>query len=149
MAPTGIAPRAILPARLAILATIATNEGKWKQSTMIEVLLISPPAVQIAILMAGEINVNLNALIKQETTRRKALAQGYVVPDPARCVQCGICSYNCPINIDVRRHAVQGVPVVDSHCLTCGECVARCPRGVLRFESTSLFDLQRSGSIGC
>jgi ferredoxin len=112
---------------------------------MIEVLLISPPAVQIAILMAGEINVNLNTLFKQETTRRKALAQGYVVPDPARCVQCGICSYNCPINIDVRRHAIQGVPVDDSHCLTCGECVARCPRGVLRFESTSLFDLQRSG----
>jgi ferredoxin len=61
------------------------------------------------------------------------------VPDPARCVQCGICSYNCPIGIDVRAHAWQGTAVRHSQCLTCGECVARCPRGVLRFEATDLF----------
>lgn len=77
--------------------------------------------------------------LRQETTRQKALASGYVVPDPARCVQCGICSYSCPIEIDVRRHAWIGEPVKDSHCLTCGECVRRCPRGVLRFERTPLF----------
>jgi ferredoxin len=29
--------------------------------------------------------------------------------------------------------------VTDSYCLTCGECVNRCPRGVLRFERTQLF----------
>jgi ferredoxin len=88
--------------------------------------------------------MNLKALFKQESTRRKALAQGYVVSEPFRCVQCGICSYNCPLNIDVRRHAWMGIPVKDSHCLTCGECVARCPRGVLSFESTSLFQMERS-----
>ena len=92
--------------------------------------------------------MNFKTLFKQENTRRKALVQGHVVSESSRCVQCGICSFNCPINIDVRRHAWQGVPVVDSHCLTCGECVARCPRGVLRFESTSLFDMQRSGPTG-
>jgi ferredoxin len=53
-------------------------------------------------------------------------------------VQCGICSYNCPLGIDVRRHARLGQPIVDRHCLTCGECVARCPRGVLRFETNSV-----------
>ena len=88
--------------------------------------------------------MNLKALFNQEGTRRKALAQGYVVSESSRCVQCGICSYNCPINIDVRHHAWRGLPVKDSHCLTCGECVARCPRGVLSFESTSLFQLERS-----
>jgi len=61
------------------------------------------------------------------------------MPDSARCVQCGICSFNCPIGIDVRRHAWAGEAVVNSRCLTCGECVARCPRGVLRFERTELF----------
>ncbi len=75
----------------------------------------------------------------REATRGKVLVEACVVPDAARCVQCGICSYNCPIGIDVRRHAWTGSPIVDSHCLTCGECVARCPRGVLRFERTSLF----------
>ena len=79
-------------------------------------------------------------LFKQQNTRQNALVEGCVVPDTARCVQCGICSYNCPIGIDVRRHAWTGEPVYDSHCLTCGECVERCPRGVLRFEQIAIFD---------
>lgn len=90
------------------------------------------------------IKMNLKSLFKREAIRRQALVEGCVVPETARCVQCGICSYACPIGIDVRRHAWQGVPVNDSHCLTCGECVARCPRGVLRFERTNLFELADS-----
>ena len=82
----------------------------------------------------------LNGFLQSDSTRQQALATGFVVPDSSRCVQCGICSYHCPIEIDVRRHAWKGVPVKSSHCLTCGECVQRCPRGVLRFERTNLFD---------
>ncbi len=66
--------------------------------------------------------------------QQKVRMEGVVVPDNARCVQCGICSYNCPIGIDVRRYAWEGRPIRDQYCVTCGECVARCPRGVLRFE---------------
>lgn len=62
------------------------------------------------------------------------LASARVVPEPRRCVQCGICTYSCPMAIDVRRHVWLGEPVVDPHCLTCGECVKRCPRGLLRLE---------------
>jgi ferredoxin len=76
---------------------------------------------------------------RKNTTRQALLTSGEVVPDPARCIQCGICSYNCPIGIDVRLHAWNGAPIHHSDCLTCGECVARCPRGVLRFETTDLF----------
>lgn len=78
-------------------------------------------------------------LFKRDTSRHAVLASGQVVPEPGRCVQCGICSYHCPISIDVRSHAWRGEPVRHSQCLTCGECVARCPRGVLRFEQTDLF----------
>ena len=78
-------------------------------------------------------------LFDNERARREAMTAGQVVPDPVRCVQCGICSFNCPIGIDVRRHAWLGQPVINSRCLTCGECVARCPRGVLSFEHTDLF----------
>ena len=81
----------------------------------------------------------LKRLFQHDSNRRDALTSGLVVPDAARCVQCGICSYNCPIDIDVRSFAWQGIPVQNSQCLTCGECVARCPRGVLRFERTNLF----------
>jgi ferredoxin len=83
--------------------------------------------------------MKLKDVFKQDTSRRKALVEGQVVPEADRCVQCGICSFYCPINIDVRRHVWLGVTVKDSHCLTCGECIARCPRGVLRFESIQLF----------
>jgi len=81
----------------------------------------------------------LKKLFNQESKRRASMVMGQVVPDPMRCVQCGICSYNCPVNIDVRRHAWLGEPVSHSRCLTCGECVKRCPRGVLKFEQTNLF----------
>jgi ferredoxin len=78
-------------------------------------------------------------LFKRDSNKHTVLASGYVVPDPARCVQCGICTYNCPISIDVRAHVWRDEPVAHSQCLTCGECVIRCPRGVLRFERTDLF----------
>jgi ferredoxin len=76
---------------------------------------------------------------RKEVSRRESLVAGHVVPDSSRCVQCSICTYNCPIGIDVRMHAWRGEPVKDSYCLTCGECVRRCPRGVLRLERTNLF----------
>ncbi len=79
-------------------------------------------------------------LLIKEKARRRALAQGYVVPNPLRCVQCGICSYNCPQGIDIREYAWQGKAVEDSRCLTCGECVSRCPRGVLSFEKSALLE---------
>jgi NAD-dependent dihydropyrimidine dehydrogenase PreA subunit len=84
--------------------------------------------------------MGLLQLFSSGKSKREALIAGHVVPDSARCVQCGICNFNCPINIDVRRHAWMNEPVVNSQCLTCGECVARCPRGVLRFERTDLFE---------
>lgn len=78
--------------------------------------------------------MDFRGLFSRDGIRRQTLIAGQVTPEPERCVQCGICSYSCPISIDVRSHAWQGLPVRDSHCLTCGECVSRCPRGVLRFE---------------
>ena len=84
--------------------------------------------------------MSLQSFFQPEQKKRQALSQGQVVPDSSRCVQCGICSFHCPISIDVRRHAWNGEPVKASRCLTCGECVARCPRGVLRFERTEIFE---------
>ncbi len=81
----------------------------------------------------------MNKRLSEETTKRQAIIEAQVVPDTSRCVQCGICSYYCPIGIDVRRHAWLDIPVLDSHCLTCGECIARCPRSVLRLDKNILF----------
>lgn len=70
-------------------------------------------------------------------SRYKRLSSSKVVPDPHRCVQCGICSYNCPLGIDVRGFAWRGKSILESRCITCAECVMRCPRGTLRFEPLS------------
>ena len=79
-------------------------------------------------------------IFKRDADKHTVLASGHVVPDSARCVQCGICSYNCPIGIDVRDHVWRDEAVKHSECLTCGECVARCPRGVLSFVQTELYE---------
>jgi ferredoxin len=75
----------------------------------------------------------------EDTHYQATLSCGQVVPDGGLCVQCGICSYNCPIGIDVDMHVWKKKSIQDSHCLTRGECVTHCPRGVLRFGRTNLF----------
>ncbi len=71
--------------------------------------------------------------LRSDLTKYRTLAEAWVTPEPSRCVQCGICSFHCPMGIDVRYWVWSGRPVEDSRCLTCGECVERCPRGLLRF----------------
>lgn len=68
-----------------------------------------------------------------DVARVRLLAHGVVVAEPGRCVQCGICSHNCPSGIDVRAFARDGLAVTDARCLLCGSCVVRCPRGTLSF----------------
>ena len=82
----------------------------------------------------------LGQLFEQETRRRQALATAIVRAEPIRCVLCGICSYSCPMDVDVRRLVREGSPITHSHCLSCGQCVARCPRGVLSLETSPIFD---------
>ena len=67
------------------------------------------------------------------------MVEAVVVAETIRCVECGICSFNCPLGIDVRTHVRLGRPVADAYCLTCGDCVARCPRGTLRLEPSAAF----------
>jgi ferredoxin len=84
-------------------------------------------------------DARLATLVARDVLKRRAMVSARVVADPVRCMECGICSYNCPLGIDVRLHVRRGLPVSDSRCLTCGECVARCPRGTLRFEESTVF----------
>jgi ferredoxin len=56
-----------------------------------------------------------------------------VAADPTRCVQCGICGYNCPVGIPVRDYARRGQNVTDGRCISCGMCIEKCPRGTLRW----------------
>jgi ferredoxin len=84
-------------------------------------------------------DARLAVMVARDVLKRRAMVSARVVADSVRCVECGICSFNCPLGIDVRSHVRRGVPVSDRYCLTCGECVARCPRGTLRFEESPVF----------
>ncbi len=84
-------------------------------------------------------------LLHRDRQKRRALVSAFVVSEAVRCVECGICSFNCPFGIDVRGRARLGLPVAEAYCLTCGECVARCPRGTLRFEASPVFKATSDG----
>jgi NAD-dependent dihydropyrimidine dehydrogenase PreA subunit len=88
-------------------------------------------------------------LFTADREKYRTLAGAWVMPEPRRCVQCGVCSFNCPMGIDVRRHVWRAEPVGDSSCLTCGECVKRCPRGLLRFEPIAATQPGRNDGGSC
>jgi ferredoxin len=97
------------------------------------------PAVDAEAGSAREHRTAPAGLLNRDRAKRRAMVSAVVVAEPIRCVECGICTFNCPLGIDVRSHVREGLPVSDGYCLTCGECVARCPRGTLRFEVSSVF----------
>jgi len=83
-----------------------------------------------------------------DRAKYRDLATAWVVPAAERCVQCGVCSFNCPMGIDVRRYVWREEPVRDSRCLTCGQCVERCPRGLLRFARIPAAEPARGARAG-
>jgi NAD-dependent dihydropyrimidine dehydrogenase PreA subunit len=90
------------------------------------------PGTLVTITGSGAVEA-VRGPLPTDAERLRLLARGLVEAVAGRCVQCGICSYNCPMGIDVRSYSREARPVLESHCILCGECVARCPRGVLRF----------------
>ena len=54
-----------------------------------------------------------------------------VVRDENKCIDCGICSKKCPVNIDVQ-HLKE---IKSSECISCQTCVLNCPReGALKLK---------------
>ena len=66
------------------------------------------------------------------------MAGSFLTADASRCVQCGICGYNCPVGIEVREYARRGENVTDSRCISCGACIEKCPRGTLKWGQAIL-----------
>jgi ferredoxin len=102
------------------------------------------PAVDAGAGLALETRAAPTRLLNRDKQKRRAMVSAVLVAEPIRCVECGICTYNCPLGIDIRARVRLRQPIADSYCLTCGECVARCPRGTLRFEVSTVFS---AGSI--
>ncbi|MBC9786130.1 4Fe-4S binding protein [Heliobacterium chlorum] len=50
-----------------------------------------------------------------------------VKPTKNKCVQCGQCNKNCPMDVDVMGYISQGEKVRDTECILCLECSRVCP----------------------
>lgn len=65
-----------------------------------------------------------------------------IATDGGRCVQCGICSSNCPVGVNVKAFARHGLPVTDDRCVQCGLCIDACPRRTLSWQQNSTAKMQ-------
>lgn len=73
-----------------------------------------------------------------DPTPEASIGLKQVAADASRCVQCGLCGYNCPVGIEVREYARRGQNVTDPRCISCGACIEKCPRGTLRWGAAIL-----------
>jgi polyferredoxin len=55
--------------------------------------------------------------------------------DNTKCVSCNKCNEVCPMSIDIRGKAVNGIPVKDIRCVGCGHCVDECPTKNLSYST--------------
>lgn len=50
-----------------------------------------------------------------------------------KCINCHICSKNCPMGINVEQNIKTG-KMYDNECILCGECVDNCPKKVITYK---------------
>ncbi len=52
-------------------------------------------------------------------------------PSGKSCIECGKCSQNCPMDIDVMSYISRGKKVTDTECILCTQCRTICPVGAI------------------
>ena len=66
----------------------------------------------------------------------KKTGGGGMIPKPTeRCVQCGVCAKQCPVQAIHPQHPEQ---VKDSACISCMRCVQVCPHGARQLDAQRL-----------
>ena len=48
-------------------------------------------------------------------------------PSKNKCIKCGKCNTECPMDIDVQKYIENGQKVLSSECIYCMNCVHKCP----------------------
>ena len=56
-----------------------------------------------------------------------------LVADATACTQCGTCTKECPMSVDVRARVADG-SMEHAECVLCGTCVDACPNQVVRYS---------------
>jgi anaerobic carbon-monoxide dehydrogenase iron sulfur subunit len=80
------------------------------------------------------------AAVQPQATR---ITAHVIVPDkdnvPLMCLQCddAACVKACPVEALVRNLDTGAIEVLEQRCVGCQQCVAACPFGQMRFDSSS------------
>jgi len=63
-----------------------------------------------------------------------SLSLGKILIEKSKCTDCGACTRNCQMGVNIERHISAGSPAIaDMNCIFCGDCVDKCPTDALRF----------------
>ena len=65
-----------------------------------------------------------------------------IVIDPEKCVDCGICEKNCPMNIKLMAYKDANQRILSTECILCFTCSNVCPKSAV--TSTLGFDMVRA-----
>ena len=55
-----------------------------------------------------------------------------LVTQPEACIECGRCTRDCPMSLDVQAKIASG-RVADDECILCGTCADNCPEQVIHY----------------
>jgi polyferredoxin len=57
----------------------------------------------------------------------------YLRVQPENCINCKLCTKNCPMSLDVNA-MVQNGSMKHAECILCGECADNCPKDVIHYS---------------
>ena len=57
-----------------------------------------------------------------------------ITGDADKCNECGLCTRNCPMDIDIPRYIKNGQRVLLTECIFCQNCMAVCPNQALTYS---------------
>ncbi len=69
----------------------------------------------------------------QKVTARFAMLRMEI--DAEKCIDCGLCEKNCPMDIELLSYKDEGKRVLSTECILCSTCANVCPKDAI---STSM-----------
>ena len=61
-----------------------------------------------------------------------------IITDKTDCIKCNKCNQVCPLAIDIKSSAEEGLPVQNLRCVGCGHCIDSCPTETLSYRTSFL-----------
>lgn len=73
----------------------------------------------------------------QKVTARFAMLR--IEIDAEKCIDCGLCEKNCPMDIELLSYKDEGKRVLSTECILCSTCANVCPKDAI--SASMRFDI--------